>query len=103
MNAKEEFLRFILEAGSKVNSVVIWQEDWNTDEPTDKWVLKEGWDEEEYATFLNSLNFDYDAGFGTQELFGYIWFDDGSWGDRHVYDGSEYWIHREIPKFQDYC
>lgn len=40
----------------------------------------------------------YDSGFGIQELFGTIWYTDGTWSERGEYDGSEWWEHRERPK-----
>lgn len=50
----------------------------------------------QYDYVGNSLddveNLEYDAGFGTQELYGYVWFKDGSWLERHEYDGSEEWV-----------
>lgn len=48
--------------------------------------------------FLDSLDFEYDNGFGIQELFGTVWFTDGSWATRDEYDGSEWWEHHEIPE-----
>lgn len=46
---------------------------------------------------LPHLDFDYCSGFGSQELFGTIWFADGSWADRGEYDGSEWWQHQSRP------
>ena len=46
---------------------------------------------------LAVLNFTYDDGFGTQELFGTVWFDDGTWSERDEYDGSEWWTRRIRP------
>jgi hypothetical protein len=46
---------------------------------------------------LPLLDFDYDSGFGSQELYGTIWFADGSWATRDEYDGSEWWGHRTPP------
>lgn len=46
---------------------------------------------------LGSLDFNYDSGYGSQELFGYIWYVDGSWSERLEYDGSESWGHKERP------
>lgn len=46
---------------------------------------------EDYETFA------YDSGFGCQEVFGYIVFKDGSWFERHEYDGSEWWEYKEKP------
>jgi len=47
--------------------------------------------------FLPKLNFEYYNRFGRQELFGYIWYDDGTWSDREEYDGAEWWEHQCCP------
>jgi len=47
--------------------------------------------------WLDSLNFDYDSGFGGQHLFGILWFTDGTWASRGEYDGSEWWEHNRLP------
>ena len=44
------------------------------------------------------LDFDYDDGYGGQELFGYIWYADGTWSDRGEYDGAEWWQHQTRPE-----
>ena len=50
------------------------------------------------------LNFKYDSGYGGQELFGYIWYTDGTWSDRREYDGLEWWEHQERPsKSNEVC
>ncbi len=46
---------------------------------------------------LGELNFDYDSGYGSQELFGNIWYNDGTWSERGEYDGSEWWEHKSRP------
>ena len=48
---------------------------------------------------LDLLDFEYDSGYGSQVLFGYVWFTDGTWLERFEYDGSECWHHitRPIP------
>lgn len=46
---------------------------------------------------LPLLNFSYDDGYGGQELFGYIWYADGTWSERGEYDGSEWWRHMKRP------
>lgn len=46
---------------------------------------------------IPQLNFQYDDCFGGQELFGYIWYTDGTWSEREEYDGSEWWQHKERP------
>jgi len=48
-------------------------------------------------TVLQNLDFQYENGFGSQELFGYIWYKDGTWSERGEYDGSEWWKHMERP------
>jgi len=46
---------------------------------------------------FSKLNFIYDNGFGSQQLFGFIWYKDGTWSDRDEYDGYEQWKHRKPP------
>lgn len=60
-------------------------------------ILTTGWDEADFVEFLQSLDFEYDNGYGTQELFGEIWYEDGSWSEREEYDGSECWAHKCSP------
>jgi hypothetical protein len=54
-------------------------------------ILKVGFTKEDLNNFLEELNFNYDAGYGGQELFGTIWYKDGTWAERGEYDGSEWW------------
>lgn len=65
------------------------------------WKLKVGYSAAEYEAFLNSLDFSYDSGYGGQELFGVIWYKDGTWSERGEYDGSEWWEHRQVPPVPD--
>jgi hypothetical protein len=46
---------------------------------------------------VDGLDFEYDDGYGSQFLFGYIWYTDGTWSEREEYDGSEWWAHKERP------
>ena len=46
---------------------------------------------------LPLLDFEYDNGYGGQELFGNIWYKDGTWSERGEYDGSEWWEHKVCP------
>ena len=65
---------------------------------TDKeFNLPVGHTPEEYSEFLKSLDFEYNSGYGTQELFGVVWFDDGTWAERDEYDGSECWGYKHCP------
>lgn len=69
------------------------------DEPIfDKIItLKENWNNDEWLAFLEGLRFNYDDGFGSQHLFGVVWFKDGSWLERYEYDGSEGWVLKRTP------
>ncbi len=64
--------------------------------------LKENYDEEELTNFLSDLDFEYDSGYGQQELYGIIWLADGSWLSREEYDGSEWWQHNFLPLVPSY-
>ena len=69
------------------------------DEPMfDKIItLRENWSNDEWLMFLEGLRFNYNDGFGSQNLFGVVWFKDGSWLEREEYDGSEGWILKRTP------
>jgi len=60
--------------------------------------LTTGWDNNDLMDFLNNLNFNYDSGYGSQNLFGNIWFIDGTWASRGEYDGSEWWEYNICPE-----
>ena len=66
-------------------------------------ILKIDFTDEEYEQFLKELDFKYDAGYGSQELFGKVWFKDNSWLERSEYDGSEEWAYKEYPKIDKEC
>lgn len=53
---------------------------------------------EQLADFLGLLNFEYDAGYGGQELYGTIWYENGTYSQRGEYDGSEWWEHCKCPE-----
>ena len=50
---------------------------------------------------LPILDFDYDNGYGGQNLFGCIWYGDGTWSHREEYDGSEWWQYMKCPSQVD--
>lgn len=65
--------------------------------------LKVGYSLEDYQQFLESLNFDdYDDGYGTQNLYGTIWYSNDTWSTREEYDGSEWWEYNSIPEIPNY-
>ena len=48
-----------------------------------------------FLDYLDGLN--YDSGYGTQELFGFVLLNDDTWLDRQEYDGHEWWVLRKRP------
>ena len=60
-------------------------------------TLKENWSNDEWLAFLEELDFNYNNGFGSQRLFGVVWFKDGSWLERYEYDGAEKWVLKRTP------
>ena len=60
-------------------------------------VLKVGYTADDYEKFLKELDFNYDSGYGEQELFGTVWFKDNTWAGRGEYDGSEWWERHSLP------
>jgi hypothetical protein len=93
-NAKVEF---VLETvGRRVKCAIIESSEYHT--PTFKHKLRVGYHSDEYDQFLDRINFDYDSGYGGQEVYGVIWYTDGTWSERYEYDGSEHWVHKECPE-----
>jgi hypothetical protein len=56
-----------------------------------------GYTDSQYEEWLESLNFEYDAGWGCQLLYGNLWFNDNTWASRGEYDGKEWWELDEVP------
>lgn len=44
---------------------------------------------------------DYDDGYGSQVWSGWVSFTDGTWIERHEYDGSEWWEYKETPSLEN--
>lgn len=47
--------------------------------------------------FLSAIDVDYYNGYGVQELYGTIWYTDGTYSERSEYDGAECWSYRKPP------
>lgn len=60
--------------------------------------LKVGHTSTDMLNFLQDMDFDYSSEFGSQEVYGTIWWRDGTWSSRVEYDGNEWWEHHEVPK-----
>lgn len=86
MNAKEELLKHI--EGREVKYVRVIREMTYDEKETIEGTLDE---------VLPRLDFEYDNGYGRQELEGTVWYSDGTWSERGEYDGSEWWEHHESP------
>lgn len=63
--------------------------------------LKVGYTPNQFAQFILALDFEYDSGYGCQELYGTIWYTDGTWSSRGEYDGSEWWDWNVMPDIPD--
>lgn len=95
MNAKEEFLRHI---GNNEVLCVELSIDNHKKSKVVNTFLTTGYTKEEREQFLIDINKDYDAGYGSQELYGTIWYKDGTWSTRGEYDGSEWWDYHCVPE-----
>lgn len=96
-NAKQEFLEH---TDSKlVICAIVTRSIHYEDQPP--FLLKMSFTHKELQEFLESLDFEYYQGFGTQYVTGTIWYDDGTWSTRGEYDGSEWWEYHEVPKIPD--
>jgi hypothetical protein len=97
-NAQAEFVRHIEDKASVI-AADIRVEYLHSFVSTDitRIFLRLDFTEWQFAEFLRQLNFEYDSGYGTQHVHGFIWYSDGTWSSRHEYDGSEYWQHNTVP------
>lgn len=96
MNAKSEFIKHIEDRGIKC-ATITYGMGYSWEAPTKSIALKCNYTPEEFEIFLKELDFNYNSGYGGQELFGVIWYIDGTWSERGEYDGSEWWNHNSCP------
>ena len=100
VNAKLE-LQSELDGKSTIKCAKIVMGDfWGEEEDDDriKYKLTINHTAAELESFYKSLDFQYNNGYGGQELFGTIWLEDGTWLSRGEYDGSEWWEHNVLPQ-----
>lgn len=100
-NAKEELVRVVSHTDGNITCAVIKHHRGYSEAEHRTYVLSEGHSTVELDAFLDSLDFNYNNGFGGQELFGTVWLTDGTWMERGEYDGSEWWEHRERPSIPE--
>lgn len=63
-------------------------------------ILPPNYTKEDLNKFINDIDFDYDDGFGGQEVFGKIMLVTDSWLERGEYDGSEWWEYKRVVTFE---
>ena len=63
--------------------------------------LPVGFTKNELSLFLSAIDYNYDSGYGGQEVFGTIWYKDGTWSERGEYDGSGWWEHKACPEIPE--
>lgn len=101
-NAKQEFLDHTAErcvGGRTIRcaEIKIWVGEYG-DAPKIA-ILPVGYTTEDLALFLEKINVEYNSSYGSQELYGTIWYTDGvTWSKRGEYDGSEWWEFCEVPE-----
>lgn len=101
-NARQEFIKHI-EGKILICAnlqVEVPSDNYEEDDQFKSYILKANFTTEEYEQFLNSLDFTYDSGYGSQELFGIILFED-SHSYRHEYDGAEWWVNIRKPTIEE--
>ena len=95
MNARSEFVTHTRSRTVLCASII---HGMDYDEENQKEILLPlAYSKRAYNSFLHALDFEYDDGYGGQELHGTIWYMDGTWSDREEYDGSEWWRHNTCP------
>ena len=102
-NAKKE-LEQLLQGKAKVKCAKITKGyQYDDEDQCPEYVLKINHSEQDFNVFLKSLDFEYDSGYGGQELYGTVWLEDGTWCTRGEYDGSEWWEHNVLPAIPAEC
>lgn len=94
-NAKEEFLEHTEPRSIKCASITF---DYDYSDNRKNYNLPVCWSPLDKSNFLNCIDQNYESGYGGQELFGTIWYNDGTWSTRGEYDGSEWWEYHECPE-----
>lgn len=93
-NIKKELDEVMISIGKEPNDII------------DLYIRYSPYSRVEYKEFNHyysiPLNINYDSGFGSQELYGCVVFNDDSWLERYEYDGSECWDYKSLKKVIDY-
>lgn len=95
INAQTELLTLMLRIKTRIKCAHITKgHEWEDNRR--EILLPVDYSDGDYQRFLMKLNFLYDEGYGSQELFGIIWLEDGAWCTRGEYDGSEWWDYNAL-------
>lgn len=98
MNAKQELLDIIKSRNLTILKIDVTLEKIEYDLSSNEYNSID-----KHITAFDDLDFDYDSGYGIQELFGVVYCKDSddnpTWLTRGEYDGSEWWIVNTIPRF----
>lgn len=97
-SAKEEFLEEIKDKKLLCAKIGINKEKYGRN--ITWYILKNNYTKEDFDNFCKDLDFEYDSGYGSQELFGIILFED-SYSDRGEYDGAEWWENHKMPTIEE--
>lgn len=97
-NAKEEFIKTVAGEAKLICAEITIGKSYYDESNRNTYRLKKGHTLEDLEKFLESIDIKYDDGYGGQELYGTIWFEDGTWAERGEYDGSEWWEIKKCPE-----
>lgn len=95
MNAKQEFLDHT--KSERIYCARIGRDE-NWDGVQEWIILPVDYSSKQWEEFLQKLDFQYDDSYGSQQLFGNIWYGGSKWSSRGEYDGSEWWQFNECPE-----
>lgn len=99
-NCKDDFLEETKDKNVLCAEIVYRRYYWDDDRKKEA-VLPIGYSDAELQIFLSAINYEYNSGYGSQEVSGTIWYTDGTWSERCEYDGSEWWEYKSYPQIPD--
>jgi hypothetical protein len=97
MNAKEELMDALF-TKARIKCAKIFRESYENGTKITNYILHVNYNQSELIDFFKSLDFEYDNGYGGQELYGLVWLDNDTWLSRGEYDGSEWWDYNSLPE-----
>jgi hypothetical protein len=95
ISAKEELVRKLKEVKYMHNEVIYCASIYFSGRTFE---LNEGYSVDEFKLFLDSIDFEYDNGYGVQNLYGTVWLTNRTWLEREEYDGAEGWRFYKCPE-----